>query len=212
MWRPAYYPLWNVEHLPHAPSFLASGHLASQDTLSPLPQRTSKILCCPSVLRPQSLDTTTSAEQRTSVITMSSRKRPISEVEAAETSASKVTRRHRSPEHESDVTRLSYPRTTHPAPPVPFQQPSTLLTFSYTPARVLEFDDSALRYYIDPPRGADLRYGYERWIKRPEEKGRLDGLLKAVLKHKTKVDAAGADGSAWLRDIAVVSWRGVMTK
>lgn len=98
--------------------------------------------------------------------------------------------------------------------PVPFQQPTGLLTFSYTPQRVLEFTNSALRYYIDPPPGADLRYGYERWIKRPEEKSRLDGLLRAIERLIEKADASMGFGSGqkWLHDIAVVTWRGVMTK
>lgn len=98
--------------------------------------------------------------------------------------------------------------------PVPFQQPTGLLTFSYTPQRVLEFTNSALRYYIDPPPGADLRYGYERWIKRPEEKSRLDGLLRAMerLIEKTDTSMGFGSGQKWLHDIAVVTWRGVMTK
>ncbi|KAI9063505.1 RAI1-domain-containing protein [Trametes sanguinea] len=98
--------------------------------------------------------------------------------------------------------------------PVPFQQPTGLLTFSYTPQRVLEFTNSALRYYIEPPRAADLRYGYERWIKRPEERTRLDGLLRAVERVMQKADSSAGPGSGakWLRDIAVVTWRGIMTK
>ncbi|KAI0366228.1 RAI1-domain-containing protein [Pilatotrama ljubarskyi] len=111
---------------------------------------------------------------------------------------------------------LSYPSTTSSQPirPVPFQQPTGLLTFSYTPQRVLEFTDSALRYYVDPPPGADLRYGYERWIKRPEERTRLDGLLRAVERIMQKADASTGPGSGakWLKDIAVVTWRGIMTK
>ena len=110
---------------------------------------------------------------------------------------------------------LVYPSTTtSQTHPVPFQQPTGLLTFSYTPQRVLEFNDSALRYYIDPPPGAELRYGYERWIKRPEERGRLDGLLRAVERVIQKTDASAGPGSGkkWLKDIAVVTWRGIMTK
>ena len=116
----------------------------------------------------------------------------------------------------ADYTPLTYPFTNSPPSirPVPFQQPTGLLTFSYTPTRVLEFDNSALRYYIDPPPGADLRYGYERWMKRPEEKSRLDGLLRAVERVMQKADASmgAGSGKTWLRDISVVTWRGVMTK
>ena len=115
-------------------------------------------------------------------------------------------------EDEASLFRLQYPSTDRPAAPVPFQQPSQLLSFSYTPARVLEFNDSALRYYVHPPPAADLRYGYERWVKRPEERGRLDGLLKAIAKFRSRLDASGSSGDAWLRDMSVVSWRGVMTK
>ncbi|CDO74212.1 hypothetical protein BN946_scf185043.g264 [Trametes cinnabarina] len=111
---------------------------------------------------------------------------------------------------------LRYPPTNSAQviKPVPFQQPTALLTFSYTPQRVLEFTNSALRYYIDPPPGADLRYGYERWIKRPEERTRLDGLLRAIKRVMQKADASAGPGSGskWLQDIAVVTWRGIMTK
>ncbi len=111
---------------------------------------------------------------------------------------------------------LSYPntRSSPTSQPVPFQQPTGLLTFSYTPQRVLEFTDSALRYYVDPPPGADLRYGYDRWIKRTEERTRLDGLLRAVERVMSKADASLGPGSGgkWLKDISVVTWRGIMTK
>lgn len=104
---------------------------------------------------------------------------------------------------------LAYPPKTLPSgncgPPVPFQQPTPLTTFSYDSNRELRFDDSALRYYVDPPHGADLRYGYERWIKRPEEKGRLDGLLKAWLKVRNGFPDGFMNGG-------VIAWRGVMTR
>ena len=110
---------------------------------------------------------------------------------------------------------FTYPSTSTPARlghPVHFQKPQSLLTFSYSPSRVLEFNDSALRYYVDPPRGANLRYGYDRWIRRPEEKGRLDGLLRSLIKIGIDRRQKGETSTAWLRDIGVVSWRGVMTK
>ena len=65
------------------------------------------------------------------------------------------------------------------------------------------FDNSALKYFVEPPRGADLGYRYDQWIRRPEERGRLDGLLEAWSKIKAK---------GGLGEIGVVSWRGVMTK
>ncbi|KAL1666853.1 RAI1 like PD-XK nuclease-domain-containing protein, partial [Schizophyllum commune] len=100
---------------------------------------------------------------------------------------------------------LTFPDPSKPVgrPPA-FQQPSPLVSFSYTPARVLEFTNSALKYYIPPPRsGLRLDYGYERWVRRPEERGRLDGLLKAY----ARVLERGGAGQ-----IGIVSWRGVMTK
>ncbi|KAH9920808.1 RAI1-domain-containing protein [Amylocystis lapponica] len=66
--------------------------------------------------------------------------------------------------------------------------------------------------YAQPPDGTELRYRYERWVRRPEEKGRLDGLLKAVSRVRPKFDASRGNGAGWLRDVGVVSWRGVMTK
>ncbi|KAF7424472.1 decapping endonuclease targeting mRNA [Pleurotus ostreatus] len=88
---------------------------------------------------------------------------------------------------------------------VPFQLPTQLISFSYTPDRVLEFNDSAMRYFVDPPRGAQLSYGYDRWVRRPEERGRIDSLLKAWQKFGTEHPGA-------LGEVGVVSWRGVMTK
>ncbi|KAF4571259.1 decapping endonuclease targeting mRNA [Pleurotus pulmonarius] len=88
---------------------------------------------------------------------------------------------------------------------VPFQLPTQLISFSYTPDRVLEFNDSSLRYFVDPPRGAQLSYGYDRWVRRPEERGRLDSLLKAWQKF-------GTERPGVLGEVGVVSWRGVMTK
>ncbi len=80
-----------------------------------------------------------------------------------------------------------------------------IISFSYTPSRTLEFNDLALRYFVDPPIGAQLSYGYDDWIRRPEEKGRIDGLLKALSRVKSH-------GKVALDDVAVVSWRGVMTR
>lgn len=104
---------------------------------------------------------------------------------------------------------LAYPAKTLSSgdrgTPVSFQQPTPLATFSYDSKRELRFDDSALRYYVDPPHGADLRHGYDRWVKRPEEKGRLDGLLKVW----SKVRNGFPDG--FMSD-GVISWRGVMTR
>lgn len=78
------------------------------------------------------------------------------------------------------------------------------MSFSYNKGRELEFSDAAMRYYVDPPPGADLGYGYDRWVRRPEEKGRLDGLLRAISEIRRR---GGRDPV-----VGVISWRGTMTK
>ena len=147
---------------------------------------------------------------------MASTKRKLSEVLDVDVEEQKGAKRRELTNSNSTqpVYKLSYPSTSAAvARTVPFQQPSPLLTFSYTSARKLEFTDSALRYYVPPPNGADLRYGYERWVKRPEEKGRIDGLLKAILKvHERMERNEVGSGSPWLENVGVVAWRGVMTK
>jgi len=105
----------------------------------------------------------------------------------------------------SDDT-LAFPGLSHPpSHPPAFQRPSQLITFSYSPSRVLQFDDSALRYFVDPPRAADLNHGYANWIRRPEERGRIDGLLTAWSRVKKSIKGQNPE-------IGVISWRGVMTK
>ncbi|KAA1477164.1 RAI1-domain-containing protein [Dentipellis sp. KUC8613] len=144
---------------------------------------------------------------------MSSRKRSISDLLDGDGQSSQPSTKPRlsSPSQQGveevpPNSTLAYPSTSQPsARSVPFQQPLPLLTFSYTPARELEFTNSAMRYYVDPPRAAELGSGYERWVRRPEEKGRLDGLLRAY--SKLRKQAQGSAGA-----IGVVSWRGVMTK
>ncbi|KAF8582448.1 RAI1-domain-containing protein [Ramaria rubella] len=100
-----------------------------------------------------------------------------------------------------------------PSRPPPFQQPYQLLSFSYTSLpspqdasqriRSLEWNNSSMKYFISPPKSANLAYGYERWIKRPEEKGRLDGLLEACLRSECEGER---------RRAGVIAWRGVITK
>lgn len=112
------------------------------------------------------------------------------------------------PSSEPSLSTLSYPSISTPIlKQTPFQQPSQLISFSYTPEHVLEFTDSALRYFVDPPVGAKLDYGYERWVRKPDERGRLDGLLKAI--SQIRKDPMRAPN---LPEIGLVSWRGVMTK
>lgn len=100
---------------------------------------------------------------------------------------------------------LTYPSLSQTSPrAVPFQRPLPLISFSYNKGRELEFSDAAMRYYVDPPPGADLGFGYDRWVRRPEEKGRLDGLLRAISEARRRCTSDSV--------IGVVSWRGIMTK
>jgi RAT1-interacting protein len=139
---------------------------------------------------------------------MATNKRKVSDIytnEDQDTSSKKVL--HDDVPNIADY-KLPYPSTTlrsHDTQPVAFQQPTPLVTFSYNSSHVLQFNDSALRYYVDPPAGADLKYGYDRWIRRPEEKARIDGLLKAWMKAKESLPDGGLKGG-------VIAWRGVMTK
>ncbi|KAH9915689.1 RAI1 like PD-XK nuclease-domain-containing protein [Fomitopsis serialis] len=146
---------------------------------------------------------------------MSSSKRKVSDAIGEEDARERSAKRREVTQADTEhpIHKLSYPSTSAPARTVPFQQPAPLLTFSYTSVRELEFTDSALRYYVPPPNGAELRYGYERWVKRPEERGRLDGLLRAVSKMRERMDRSEAgSGRRWLDGVGVVAWRGVMTK
>ena len=158
---------------------------------------------------------------------MSPAKRPISEVDADEkdtTPDRHVKQRVEEPvaegttESTAPSQSLPYPPKNRPVNQEAIQRPSRLLTFSYDAHRALHFDDSAMKYFVYPPMNADLKYGYSRWIKRPEEKGRIDGLLKAIAKYRQDLDGAnntparGELGLQWIQQMGCVSWRGVMTK
>ena len=97
---------------------------------------------------------------------------------------------------------LAIPTATPERSPA-FGQPQQLTCFSYTSERELRFDTSSLKYYVPAPMGADLGYRYEHWIKRPEERGLIDSLLRAV-EQKHVIEE--------LRKGAFVAWRGVITK
>ena len=143
---------------------------------------------------------------------MTSRKRAISEVDVfPDTQVKDEWVVHKQPRldpsvpHPQGSSRLLYPSTSQSVSrPVPFQRPLPLISFSYTKDRKLEFNDASMRYYVKPPQDADLSHGYERWIRRPEERGRLDGLLRAI----SEIRRRGTGDPV----INVVSWRGVMTK
>ena len=95
------------------------------------------------------------------------------------------------------------PARLEAAHPPLFQRPKTLLTYSNDESHTLKFSDSSMKYFVLPPPKADLSYGYERWIKRAEERGRLDALLECLEREETRQAS---------RRPSIVSWRGVMTK
>lgn len=110
---------------------------------------------------------------------------------------------------EEHASFLAYPNISNSKPSsTPFQQPSQLITFSYTPDHVQEFTNSAMRYFVDPPPSANLSYGYERWIRKSDDRGRIDALLKAISKVTHDIE----EQNGTFPEIGVVSWRGVMTK
>ncbi|KAF7336767.1 RAI1 domain-containing protein [Mycena venus] len=102
--------------------------------------------------------------------------------------------------------RLPRPSPPPQGPPPAFQQPTQIISFSYTPARELEFTDSALRFLAAPPPRARLAHGYERWVRRPETRPRIDGLLRALSAARGKRHPALANG------VGAVAWRGVLTR
>ena len=131
---------------------------------------------------------------------------PFKEVDTVSNSERDTNKPRHNEAEKSDSTQyqLKYPTEYRPGYDEPrFHCPFQLVSFSYTPDRVLEFTNSALKYYTTPPLGADLSYRYDHWIKRPEERGRLDGLLEACLHQNALIESKRAN---------VISWRGVMTK
>lgn len=106
-------------------------------------------------------------------------------------------------EHKNSIRLLRVPPKDSKLSPAAFQKPYQLLSFSYNVQRELLFDDSSLRFWAEPPRNADLSYRYDKWVKRPEERGRLDGLLKALCREPC-VDARQRANA--------ISWRGILCK
>ncbi|TFK40441.1 RAI1 like PD-XK nuclease-domain-containing protein [Crucibulum laeve] len=102
---------------------------------------------------------------------------------------------------------LTYPPQTPITKQTPFQLPTQVLSFSYSDQHELEFTDSALRYFVGPPLGAKLGYGYDRWVRKPDTRGRIDALLRAIGKAKEDSKKRGM-----VEGVGVVCWRGVMTR
>lgn len=94
-------------------------------------------------------------------------------------------------------------RAPPPTPP-PFAAPLPLLTYSHDAAHTQSFTNSALRFLsAHPPIGADLNRGYDAWVRKADTRGRLDGLLRGLVRLSERGEGVKP---------GVVSWRGVMTK
>ncbi|WFD34386.1 decapping endonuclease targeting mRNA [Malassezia cuniculi] len=111
--------------------------------------------------------------------------------------------------------------------PVSVQQPVLLTTFSYDAQKNLLFDDSAKRWYHEPPtkasgHAADLNYGFEHYHDKPHIPDPLDSVLYTIMER-----ASGAPSRASVNGVPivpaetvdneilrmhVVTWRGIMTK
>lgn len=86
---------------------------------------------------------------------------------------------------------------------VAFQKPLQITTFSYNAQKDLLFDNSSMRYFVPPPPSVDLGHRFSQWNRHPDEKGRVDNLLKAIstpgcLEHRNRAE--------------LICWRGVLTK
>ncbi|GAA5843549.1 hypothetical protein JCM5353_005452 [Sporobolomyces roseus] len=96
-----------------------------------------------------------------------------------------------------------------------FQLPTHLTSFSYSPTRELLLDndrrDESLAIYKEPRMGSDLNRGFEEavWRDGSVDEG-LDSLLD-TLSASAENDPTGA-ADELLGKIAVITWRGMMTK
>lgn len=94
----------------------------------------------------------------------------------------------------------------NPSPPH-FSQPQLLSSFSYDGDRIQHFDDSSLKYFVQPskPRGLDLGRGFKEAVWKPEGSEGPDALLATLERLDQSHDEL-------LDSIKVVSWRGLLTK
>lgn len=87
-----------------------------------------------------------------------------------------------------------------------------LIAFSYTDEHRQEFNNKSMRYFVEPPTGADLTSGFENWKADSEWRGGIGDLLRAVC-HAKK----GHEESETLRADKfvmpdLIAWRGNIIK
>jgi len=102
-----------------------------------------------------------------------------------------------------------------------FRQPQEIGFFSLDEARVQQDDRSQLKDYFPPKNSEhckfDLRYGYDKMIKRDEQvKEYIDNLLHWIMNHKDKfiVNAANNEKDQAISSLSTdfVCWRGLLTR
>ncbi|GAA6015653.1 hypothetical protein JCM11491_007185 [Sporobolomyces phaffii] len=104
-----------------------------------------------------------------------------------------------------------YPDRAHST----FQLPQHLTSFSYSPTRELLIDpdrkNESLAIYREPQIGSDLNRGFEQLVSRDGsvDEG-LDSLLDTLAAHAENDPTGQVD--EMLGKIAVITWRGMMTK
>jgi RAT1-interacting protein len=77
--------------------------------------------------------------------------------------------------------------------------------FSYNDKHEFLLDDSSIRYYYPPTLGADLSKGFNTFEKLDDSKDdHLESLLKTIIAYEQRTGSRA--------DVAVITWRGMMTK
>ncbi|WFD30352.1 decapping endonuclease targeting mRNA [Malassezia sp. CBS 17886] len=116
--------------------------------------------------------------------------------------------------------------------PVSVQQPTLIASFSYDNVRTLRFDDSAKRWYRDPPTmenggngsgvPADLNYGLQDFQDKAHVPDPLDSVLYTLMHradHPGDMDGVRGAPQVPAENVEmellranVITWRGIMTK
>ncbi|KAI5475564.1 RAI1-like domain containing protein [Pseudohyphozyma bogoriensis] len=109
----------------------------------------------------------------------------------------------------------------NPAQPTPFQLPSHLTSFSYSPTRDLLLDerrDEAIATYVEPRIGVDLNQGFEEcvWRDGSVDEG-LDALLNTLQSWVTSAPSTSTSATTnpsldVIQRASIITWRGMLTK
>lgn len=91
-----------------------------------------------------------------------------------------------------------------------------LIAFSYTNEHRQEFNDNSMRYFVEPPLGADLNSGYENWKADSEWRGGIGDLLRAVCHakwaHEKERNENGSLNAGKFVMPDIIAWRGNIMK